>query len=101
MEIINTNQFSVDLPPEKENMYYLYMTEDPRMRYKIYFCLSPDDQNNAAKYLSSFNMPMKCIQLKATENEAIAYREKLEKEREAEWYKWAKENKLDGVTQNG
>jgi len=92
MEIINSNPFKIDSPPEKERIFYLYMTEDPKMRPQIYFSFSGGDQNDACKYLGSFNMPMVCIQIKGTENECLQHREKLEKERTEIWEKWNKEN---------
>jgi hypothetical protein len=91
MEIINTTSFNLSLPPEAVKTFYLYMTDDPRMRPNIYFSYSAGDQNAACDYLGSFNMPMKCTQIKSTESEALAYREKLEKERHTEWEKHFKE----------
>jgi hypothetical protein len=88
MEIHKELSFVEELPPEIVKYFYLYMTEDPRAKYQIYFSYSSADNNKACDYLGSYNMPMKCLQIKGTESEVLQYREKLEKEREIEYNKF-------------
>jgi hypothetical protein len=91
MEISKEVKFVEELPPELIKVFYLYMTEDPKAKYQVYFSYSPADNNKACDYLGSYNMPMKCLQIKGTETEVLQYRENLENERKIEYNKFIQE----------
>lgn len=82
MEIISNERYQQNLPEEKKNNYYIYMTEDPRMRPRIYVAMSPMERNLACDDLGAYNMPMIVQHILATEQEQISYTEKLRFDRE-------------------
>jgi hypothetical protein len=91
MEILQQNNFVEQVAPEEIKIFYLYMTEDPKAKYEIYFSYSPTDNNKACDYLGTYNMQMKCLQIKGTESEILQYRDRLEKERKEEYNKFINE----------
>ena len=68
------------------------MAEAPEVRPQVYFSRSPNEQNQAAKYLDTFNMPMICEKIKGTEPEVMQYLENLEKKRTEKWMAWTMVN---------
>jgi hypothetical protein len=91
MEIIQQNNFVEQIPPEEIKTFYLYMSEDPKAKYQIYFSYSPADNNKACDYLGTYNMQMKCLQIRGTMSEVLQFRENLEKERKEIYQKFIAE----------
>jgi hypothetical protein len=98
MEIVTETKFQENISPEEIKTFYLYMTEDAKMKPQVYFGYSPTDTNKACDYLGTYNMPMRCLQIKGTETEILSYRDKLENERTLIYNKYISEL---GKTKNG